>query len=233
MATASYLPREEAKLVTWTGEFLANIQLSPAKYGLVAQQATDYATTRSRFVSAYTVVNNPITRTPPNIAAKNAAKKTLINATRMLVDVIQAWPQMTNELRRELKITERDKKPTPTPVPGTPFVKVESINGREVTLNIQQSRTTKGKPRLVSGANVFVYYGEEAPTTANGWKFETGTGKSKVTLNLSDVEAACTVWITAFWFNGRKESGPAADPVSVNLAAITPLPSAVKLRKVA
>ncbi len=229
----NYLPSEEAKLVVWTGEFLANIQANPTSYGLVAQDATDYATTRTRFVDAYNKVQNPITKTPPNITAKNTAKKTLINATRMLVDVIQAWPQMTNEKRRELKITERDKKPVPTPVPGTPFVKVASINGRKVTLSLQQSKTSKGKPKGVSGANVFVFYGEQPPATANGWKFETGTGRSKVTLNLTDVEAACTVWITAFWFNGRKEAGQAADPISVNLAAMSALPQGMKIKKAA
>lgn len=51
------------------------------------------------------------------MTAKNAAKQTLVNATRMRVDVIQTWPQMTNEKRRALNITERGRKPTPSPVP--------------------------------------------------------------------------------------------------------------------
>ena len=233
MATSSYLPREEAKLVTFTGEFLANIALQPTNYGLVAQDAADYKVSRDRFVASYNLVQNPITRTPPNIEAKNVFKKALVNATRSLVDVIQAWPSMTNEKRRELKITERGNRPTPSPIPGTPFVKIESIDGRDVTLSLQQSRTNKGRPKGVSGANVFVFYGSDAPATTNGWQFETGTGKSKVTLNLGAVETACTVWITAFWFNGRKQSGQAATPISVNLSAITPLPQAMKINKAA
>lgn len=136
---------------------------------------------------------------------------------------------MTNEHRRELKISERGK----SPVPETPFVKVESINGREVTLSIQESRATKGRPKGVSGAKLFVSYSAQPPATTNGWNFETGTGKTKVVLVLDSVEAACTVWITEFWFNGRKESGPAATPISVNLAAATPLPSAMKMKTAA
>ncbi len=230
---SNYLPREEAKLVTWTGEFNTNINANPTHYGLVAAQATQYQAKRTTFVNAYNKVQNPVTRTPPNIVAKNDAKKALIAATRSLVDVIQAWPEMTDEKRRELKITVRDKRPTPSPVPGTPFVRVESIDGREVTVNLQQSKRIKGKPAGVSGANVFVYYGEQPPATANGWTFETGTGRTKVTLTLDAVESACTAWITAFWFNGRKVSGQAADPVRINLAATNALPSAMKIRKAA
>jgi hypothetical protein len=31
------------------------------------------------------------------------------------------------------------------------------------------------------------------------------------------VKKGAAVWITAFWFNPRKQSGPAAEPVSANL----------------
>ncbi len=33
----------------------------------------------------------------------------------------------------------------------------------------------------------------------------------------STVAAGATVWLTAFWFNPRKESGIACDPISANL----------------
>ena len=149
----NYLPAEEAKLVTWTGEFFTNLSTKPVDYyGAAPDLISAYAVTRTRFVNAYNAVQNPITRTPPNIEAKNVFKKALVNATRSLVDVIQAWPSMTNEKRRELKITERGKKPVPTPIPGMPFLKVESIDGRYVKLSLQQSRTTKGRPKGASGA---------------------------------------------------------------------------------
>jgi len=145
MATSSYLPREEAKLVTWTGEFFTNLSTKPADYyGAAPDLISAYAVTRTRFVNAYNAVQNPITRTPPNIEAKNVFKKALVNATRSLVDVIQAWPSMTNEKRRELKITERGNRPTPSPIPGMPFVKVESIDGRDVTPELAAEQDEQG-----------------------------------------------------------------------------------------
>lgn len=227
-------PPGEAKLVTWTGQFVTT--LTPMVVGegfpITAERLAEYVTTRTHFVNAYNVANNPNTRTKPAITEKNARKSTLIRSTRSMVDVLQSWPQMTNTLRAELGISLRGNKPTPNPIPAQPFVKVESVNGREVTLSIQQSSKTKGKPAKVEGANVMVAYGE-LPTTITGWSFAQTTGKSKTTIMLDAVDEATTVYITAFWFNGRKETGPAANPVSVNLAATTVLPVGMKIKKAA
>ena len=230
----TYLPARESELVTWTGEFLANIQAAPADYGLTAQDATNYATTRTNFVTAYNATQNPLTRTPPNFAAKSAAKKTLVNATRMLVDQAQAWPQMTNEKRRALKITERGKKPTPSPVPGTsPFVIVEKVDGRVVSLRFQGSKSNRARPKGVAGVSVFSFYGEQPPTEASGWTYENMTGRTTMDLALDRTTDAGTVWLCAFWFNSRKESGLASAAVSVNLAAATVTPQVAKKLKIA
>jgi len=230
----NYLPREEAKLVTWTGEFLTTLQARPANYFNVdAARIAEYVTTRNRFVAAYNVANNANTRTRPSIEAKNEAKRTLIRATRSVVDGIQAWAQTTNEMRLELKISERGKKPVATPIPAQAFVKVEKVNGRDVTLSIQQSRTTRSKPRGVDGANIMVAYGEELPESTIGWTFAQTTGRTKTTITLDAVAGPCTVWISAFWFNGRKQTGPASTPVSVNLGATSALPVSMKIKKAA
>lgn len=229
-----YLPIREAELVTWTGDFLTTLQTKPANYfNVPASRIAEYVTTRNRFVNAYNTATNPNTRTGPAIEAKNVAKATLIRSTRSIVDEVQAWAQTTNEMRRELGITERGKKPTPSPIPPMPFVKVESVNGRDVTLNLQQSRTTKGKPRGAIGANIMVAYGDEMPTSETGWAFAATTGRTKVTVNLNAVTEATTVWITAFWFNGRKQTSQAATPVSVSLGATAVVPVSMKIRKAA
>ena len=231
---ADYLPIREAQLVVWTGEFLQNITVEPGAYGLVVQQCTEYQTTRNRFVASYEAVQNPLTRTPPAVERKNVDKRTLVNATRSLVDVVQAWPQMTNEKRRALKISERGKRPVPSPIPTTsPFVKVEKVEGRVATLKFQGNSSTRSRPKGVIGVSIFSAYGAQPPTDAKGWKFETMTGKTTLELALNDTDAAGTVWLTAFWFNGRKESGIASQPISVNLAAATPVPQAAKKLKIA
>lgn len=232
--TKDYLPVREAELVTWTGEFLTELQAKPAGYyGVAADRISEYATTRTNFVNAYNVANNPATRVKSAITAKNDKKATLLRSTRSVVDVIQAFPQTTNAMRDDLGIAQRGKKPTPSPIPTQAFVKVEKIDGRDVTVNIQQNSSTKGKPRGAIGANIMVAYSEQPPVATTEWTFAQTTGKTKTTITLDAVSDACTVWISAFWFNGRKATGPASTPVSVNLGATSASPMSMKIKKAA
>lgn len=156
-------------------------------------------------------MQNPLTKTPSNVTAKNDAKKTFVNATRMLVDQVQSWPRMTNEKRRTLKITERGKRPTPASVPGTsPFVVVEKIDGRVASLRVQQSKSSRAQRKGVAGASVFSYYSAEPPADASGWAFENMTGRTTMDLALDRSAAAGTVWLRALSLtDARKAAWPA------------------------
>ncbi|MFT3787024.1 MAG: hypothetical protein QM770_12800 [Tepidisphaeraceae bacterium] len=230
-----YLPFRESELVTWTGDFVATLTplVTTAGFPIQSERLTEYVTTRNRFLAAFAKASNPSTRVKSAITEKNDEKKTLIRSTRSMVEVLQAWPQMTNSLRDDLGISQRGKKPTPSPIPPQAFVKVEGVNGREVTLSIQQSKTTKTKPRGAQGANVMIAYSDEAPESTLDYTLATVTTRTKTVITLDAVREACTVWISAFWFNGRGASGPASDPQGVNLSAIAVKPATMKLKKAA
>src|SRR5438067_1011799 len=76
----------------------------------------------------------------------------------------------------------------------------------------------RGKPPGVNGAAVFSHVGETAPTDIGAWQFQGNTGKTNMDVVFPNTIApGAKVWLTAFWFNGRKQSGPACNPVSTNL----------------
>jgi hypothetical protein len=222
-----YLPTQEARFADFCTEFGAKIATDFAQYGLNKTEADDYQTTLQRFLEAYAVVQDRDTRTSPKIIAKNDAKRHLINSTRSLVDVIQSWPQMTNEKRESLGIPLRKKSRKPRPAPTTsPFMMATLLPNRKVQVVLQKSETIKGKPANAAGANIFVAFGDEPPVAESGWKFETGTTKTKVIIPFQGEDAE-RVWITAFWFNAKQESGEPCAPVSVNLPAANVLPKKV------
>jgi hypothetical protein len=222
------IPTTDDRVLDFCTNFHAVAASAPAEFGLTATRLEQYLTSLNRYSSALAVAKATETRTRIAIELKNSAKATLLRSTRSLVNVCEMFPEMTDAKRLQLGITVR-KPRQPSKLPGQPFVKVMSVNGREVKLSIQQSEKTKGKPKKVVGANIMVAYGE-LPTSTGGWSFVTGTGRSTTTVFLDGVEEATTAYITAFWFNGRKETGPAANPVSVNLAATTPLPVKGKMK---
>jgi hypothetical protein len=68
----------------------------------------------------------------------------------------------------------------------------------------------------VNGAAVFTYVGATPPADTSDWTFVGNTARTSFDVELpATMPAGATMWITAFWFNPRKQSGPAATPTSV------------------
>lgn len=218
---SSFLPGREASLITWSNNFSTLISATPTAFGLTAAQATAFATVNTAWVTAYNTAKNSLTRSPANIITKNQAKKTMIAEARQLAGVIQKFPTITNTQRSELGLTVPST-PSPIPVPSSaPAVEINSVSGWTVNVRLHDSTSgsKRGKPAGVSGASLFSFVGATAPADIASWKFEGNTGRTaklQVTFDSSNAPGA-KVWLTAFWFNNRKQSGPACDPISTNL----------------
>ena len=216
----NYLPARESVLVSWTSNFATMTSADPAAYGLTLEQAAAYVATRDTFTAAYQLAQDPVTRSPANIEAKNTAKAALIAETRRLVKICQASPVMTDNKRAALGVTVPDVTPTPVPVPAeAPQLDVVSVTGRSVKLRLREASTGKRKkPEGVMGAAVFSYVGESIPADMRDWTFEGNDTRLDVTVDFAQSFAPATkVWLCAFWFNRRGESGSACTPVSTHL----------------
>ena len=213
---AENFTQSEPKLLDFTGHFGRSILAAPAEYGLTADQATQYQTTRDRFVQLHELCQSRVTRSPANIFAKNEQKKTLVNATRMLVDVVQAWPPMTNDKRAVLGITVRDRTPRPVPRPTErPRIAVTGVSGHDVTVELTREDGRRGRPANAAQATLLSFVGESPSANPDDWRFEGNTTKAATTVEVStSVPAGSRVWVTAFWSNRRAQSGPPAEPVS-------------------
>jgi hypothetical protein len=96
-----------------------------------------------------------------------------------------------------------------------------------VKLRLTTSSPRNGKPSGAAGASVFSFVGAQPPTDIDSWVFRGSTGKTEIEVPFDSSSAASTVFITAFWFNRRAESGPAAQPAfSINLPAGNAQPNA-------
>jgi hypothetical protein len=111
--------------------------------------------------------------------------------------------------------------PTQIGAPITsPIIEFISAMGNTLLVRLRSADgARRGKPAGVIGASVFSFVGESAPADITGWKFEANVGKvTKLSITLpGTVAAGAKIWLTSFWFNGRKQSGPATPPVFVNL----------------
>ena len=213
----SYLPQREAELLSWSATFAAYISANEVQVGLTIEQATDYATAQDAFAVAYALVQDRVTRSPANIEDKNIKKRALIDLTRELVNIIQAYPGTTDTMRSAMGITVRDTDPTPVPVPTTsPVIDFTSVKDFTIQLRLHNGDSTKrAKPEGVIGATLFSFVGDAPPTDLSAWKFEGNVSQTITSVTVPNTTASGSkVWLTAFWFNRKSESGPATTPTA-------------------
>jgi hypothetical protein len=222
MMGAKFPPDRETDLLTAAEVFDVKATALTTAIGITSAQAAAFHALRLAFVAAYLVANDPVTRSPANIVLKDLKKRDLLANFRLLIGIVQAFPGTDNAIRAELGIPQRKTGQTPINPPATaPVVEARSASGRTVRCRLHDSAnpTRRGKPAGVAGASVFSFVGATPPAALSDWTFEGNTGRTTpvdVTFG-DDVAAGAVVWLTASWFNPRKQAGPLADPVSTNL----------------
>ncbi len=218
-STVLQFPPSDPGLLAWSLNFKDLITAAPTTYGLTAGDATAYGTVHTAFATALAACD-PAVRNKTAVATKNAAKATLKNAATLLANKVYSTAAVTNAQKIELGIPPRNA-PSPIPAPAlAPVIEVQSVNAWTVKIRLKDaaSGSRRGKPPGVSGASVFSYVGPAVPTDISAWKFEGNVGRTTVDVVFNESLASGTrVWLTAFWFNGRKQSGPACPPVGTHL----------------
>ncbi|MGC4031696.1 MAG: hypothetical protein QM754_08180 [Tepidisphaeraceae bacterium] len=238
MATKDYLPKTDAGLLAYTTNFSTIINLEPVALGISVAIASDYATKQAAFATALAAATNEGTRGKRTIFLKDEARKVLVKLTRQLVQQIGKTMSVTNDQRQQLQIPIPKGTRTPQPAPEiAPVASVVSTDGRNVTLELRQTRTRRGKPDGVATAMIFLASTEtglSAPPVGDpAWQFALNTSQTTVEVPCGTSATGDTVHFIAFWCNAKAESGPVSKAVSVALPAGGVLPQAeakLKLR---
>jgi hypothetical protein len=220
MANMDDAIRTDAGLLAFSSQFSAKITLAPTSYGLTAANATSYAAAQSDFATKLAASTDPATRGEATIYQKNLSRDALVAITRQFARQIQGTMTVTNEQRQELGLPVRSTEPTPINPPAmAPTVEVKEVIGNTVVLKIHNPDSPKrGRPAGVAGIALFSAVADEAPTTEAGWEFQGNTTRGVVNCTLpASVAPGSKVWFTAFYFNPRLQSGPAASAVWTNL----------------
>lgn len=226
MAIPRFPQKREWDLLTWSSTFSAKISAAPGPgaYGLTPAQAFAYATLHAAFASAYAAANNSTTNSQAAVGAKNQAKRNLLDASdgaHKLVDIVQAFPGTANAIRGELGLRLRGFKPAPVQSPDfAPDLHIIATIGRTVKVRIRgrENPDQRGKPAGCDGATVLFHCGETTSAHVSDWNFALNTARTVFDVHLpATVPAGSKVWLTAFWFNKRKQPGPPATAKSTRV----------------
>jgi hypothetical protein len=221
-----FFPHRDALLLLWADNFYGYISTGYATYGLTEQMAEDFDSVRSSYATALSECD-PGDRSKTRVVAKNAARTALKSYARLLAKKVYATPTVTDAQLTQLGLTVR-KTPTPVPPPAdSPEMDLVSVTGNIVKVRLHGATMARGKPAGVLGASLFTHVGTTPPENIEHWVFQGNTTRTKVELAFAPSGSGQTVWITAFWYNRKGQSGPACEPMSVNLPASLALPQSV------
>jgi hypothetical protein len=220
-SSRDFLPTNDAELLAWSANYSSLLTSEAASIGILPAQATAYAALHTAFAAALELATEPATRTRMNIAAKNDARVPLKAMARDLARIINAFPGMTNPQRIELGLNPREPEQTPiNPPTDPPVLEVVSATGRILKVKLHAvDSNSRGKPENVDGATVFSFIGSQPPADITQWVFQGSTTRTVFDIEFPPtVAAGAQVWLTAFWFSPRSQSGPACQPVSAYIA---------------
>jgi hypothetical protein len=137
-----------------------------------------------------------------------------------LAKLIEGTASVTNAQKFALRLNVRSA-PTPVPVPSAaPGLDIVSVSAWTVKIKLHDTSSSakRGKPPGVTGASLFSFVGATPPSDISSWQFEGNVSRTNVDVTFPNTIAGGTkVWISAFWFNNKKQSGPNSSPVSTNL----------------
>lgn len=218
MARDSYMPSRKAEQVAWATHINTLLSTSAELYGVPAGVADAFNGITTNVQMKWQTATTPATRTKGSIAAANDALKAMRAAAQNIVGYIQATATVTDQMKIDAGVTVRKTHPSPIPPPHQkPYLVVTNIDGRKVTLELRQAVDKRSKPPAVAGATILS--STTGAMTAESWQFKANTTKTKITIPFPPSETGDTVYVTAFWTNAKDQSGPAADPIAINLPA--------------
>jgi hypothetical protein len=161
-------------------------------------------------------------------ATKDQKRLEMLQLIRPIYAAVQASMSIDDADKIAIGVLVKSLHPTPQPVPAfAPQMSVVKTNGSIITLRMANPNEPdrKSKPLYTAGISVFSYVGETPPVQATDFKFEGSTGLTTIDVAIPPtVPAGSTVYFTSFYFNNRKESGPASSPISATVGGGTTMP---------
>lgn len=222
MPRTDWVPAKDTDLDAFNVNFSTKITAAPTTYGLVAGDATAFASLKTDFSTKLQTATDPGTRTKVTVASKDTSRAAVVAALRSLARRVQAYSAITAALLSDLGLTVRDTVSTPIPAPSTkPLVNVAGTGSLAATIRLadETTPTSRARPFGASGCQVFYNYGSGSTSTPEEMHFEGVASKATFPISFPVAAAGLVATIRTRWMNRKGEVGPVSDPVTVTVPA--------------
>ena len=217
-----FYPRAERDIVKWTNNFSSRLIADPQRYTVTEGQAAAYAERQATFAAAHRAARARRAKSDTGVTVTKEMARVILEAeTRKLVNQIRAAKGVCvdDKLKLGIRMLNGPKRRIKRP-DIAPGIEVLPVDGRTVRVRLidLENAVIGAKPKGVAGAVVMHYVGAQPPTDPADWRFERNTTTARFDLTFrGEIPAGETVWLTAYWYNPRRETGPSCEAVCTEI----------------
>lgn len=219
-----YIPPKDALFATWLANFSALLTATPTDFGLEAADAVAVDAVNTTFQAAYTLSQDPATRTSPTVAAKDVARASAEAVVRPYAVQISRNSAVTDANKANIGVTIPSLVPTPIAAPTVaPVVSLESATHGTMRLAYKAAGASgKSKPFGAIGVEIFRSIGTVAATDPAQAAYNGTVTKSpfRQTFAAEDAGKICTYFarfVTRSGPDGVAQTGPWSGAVNVTV----------------
>jgi hypothetical protein len=207
-----YLPRKDADLVTWSGNFKSRVFDNLVRYGVTEAEYTALSTAVANFASAVVKAYGP-DGSPAEVVKKNAYRKILEERIRALVNFKFQSPAITDEDRTDLGINKRNEggKGAPTPIAKkAPGVTVDTSVLAHVGVHFYNadSLTKRGKPEGQHCVEIVSKVGPPKPQRWDEFTHSNVDTRTPYVFSFEYDQRGQILFFSVRWENTRGQKGP-------------------------
>jgi len=215
---SDYIPPADADFHTWFGNFNDYASANAAALGLTPDQTTALTNAYNTWKTAFPAHTSAQAAAAAAKTNKDSARDGAETVLRPLVQQLQASQTVTDNQRKNMKITVRSTTRTAASAPTTmPVANIDTSQRLRHLISYKDSAGNRAKPPGVAYCEIWVKVGAPAPTDIGQMTY---LGNASKTPQLEEYTAAqagqtATYWLR--WVSTRGDKGPWSEPVSATI----------------
>ncbi|HTX21495.1 MAG TPA: hypothetical protein VMD27_06540 [Candidatus Aquilonibacter sp.] len=212
------IPPADPDFHTWFGGFYNFVSTNAATLNVTPDQATTLTNVYNNWKTAYPAHKTAEAAAGAAVTVKNQARDAAESVLRPLIQQFQASTTVTDDQRKNMKITVRATTRTRSSAPTTmPVASVDTSQRLRHIINYKDSSGNRAKPAGVAYCEIWAKVGAPAPTDISQMTY---LGNASKTPQLEEFTAAqagqvATYWLR--WVSTRGDKGPWSEPISATI----------------
>jgi hypothetical protein len=214
------IPSNDDEFDHFQEHFVTNVVASPAKYGLLTEDATALQAGQTAWSAAYAAHNKARNDAQTAVRTKDVTRGQFETILRSAAQKVNGSFTINDGLRASVGLRPRDVPRSLVGAPTTrPLGRIELRGPSTFVVHFVDEKTPlrRAKPKDAQGCQIWTYVGDTAPADPSGYTFLALDTRTPYTDQHRPSNAGKTVFYLLRWQNAKGEPGPWSDVVMAKI----------------